>query len=37
MDPNSYEKKMAEEAQKQYMYIHADKWRNRDRPFWPKS
>jgi hypothetical protein len=33
MDPNSYEKKMAEEAQKQYMYIHAGKWRNKGRPF----
>ena len=37
MDPNAYEKKMAEEAQKQYVYIHADKWRNKDRLFWPKS
>ena len=37
MDPNSYEKKMGEEAQKQYLYMHADKQRNRDRPFWHNS
>lgn len=33
MDPNAYEKKMAEEAKRQYSLLYPDKSKSKDRPF----